>query len=187
LQAQLAQVLFGQTIVQPSFGRIPKYDALYTQPCNTPTHSSGVNVSDHEENTRCQVALSWRSDVILHARKDDLEDERMVEDLLIPSLPASPAIQHPLPKRSLDSALLTSDELDHQPSSFASTDPFYLAQCQAMNQPAPSSSQSLFAQIGLPAPQSPFTRQTSSQEHSPFVPASNSRPFILNPTPAFNR
>ena len=121
---------------------------------------------------------------------DDMdEDERMVEDLLCPSSPATAnaASSHFFPAHPHQSAppFNTSEGLKGLPASyaphgvplelpsppntsvFATTDPFYLAQLQASQQRA---SVSYFANAGRPSPQSPFVLTEQG-------PSSNSHPF----------
>jgi hypothetical protein len=167
LHAQLAQAFFGQqAIVQQATNakRIPRSNPQNTQPCNTPTQTSNFTISDAMEGTHYQLATSWRSEDGFQSRKDDMdEDERMVEDLLIPSSPASPPMQTPLYSGQFDFGHTQidqsmSDNLTN--SSFATTDPFFLAQCQALEKPAQS--HSFFSQLGRPVQQSPFLSQGSA-------------------------
>jgi hypothetical protein len=88
---------------------------------------------------------------------DDVdEDERMVEDLLVPSSPLS--------TNCLTSQLLLPSTAPTQPccatpeSIFASTDPFYIAQSEAARS-CSTRSHSPFSKFGLPSQQSPFVVQ----------------------------
>ena len=85
------------------------------------------------------------------------EDERMVEDLLVPSSPmTSPSFTYtPRSPQSYNSYNEASSG-----SSFTSTDPFYLAQVQASQNPQPTHS---FTQSGRPAHTSPFLQHSYHQ------------------------
>lgn len=154
MQAQLSQVLFKQSAAGANTQRVPRGN---THTCNTPT-----------ERTPC----SWGQDrqYWKPADGDDFEDERMVEDLLMPSSPvatpqfANLAQQHHVPSSTAYGyptyASTPSYSPDHaraaSPSTslFTSTDPFYMAQVQASQNFA--SPQSVFSQGGRPAQSSPF-------------------------------
>jgi hypothetical protein len=98
------------------------------------------------------------------------DDERMVEDLLFPSSPATtapPQFAHPqasasshYARHSRKSSLSTPYSQMHYdipPSNnsiFATTDPFYLAQMQAAQTAAPS----FFSQFSKQSQQSPFMK-----------------------------
>lgn len=111
------------------------------------------------------------------------DDERMVEDLLFPSSPvassatpahsqatsASPAHFGMHSRKSSLSTPYSQMHYDLPPSNhstFASSDPFYLAQLQSLQSPAPS----FFSQYGMPSQQSPFSKahQFQSAHGHPF-------------------
>ncbi|THH27722.1 hypothetical protein EUX98_g6465 [Antrodiella citrinella] len=104
------------------------------------------------------------------------EDERMVEDLICPSSPITSHISpsHPYPSYPLQSSAAANSpdgsrygssssshnmlgtQMEYSPSTtstFATTDPFFLAQLQAAQR---SSAPSFFANAGRPSAQSPF-------------------------------
>ncbi|KAF9042590.1 hypothetical protein BDZ89DRAFT_1059812, partial [Hymenopellis radicata] len=81
---------------------------------------------------------------------DEMEDERMVEDLLVPSSPGGGKTRKPASDSSL----------------FTSTDPFYIAQLQAMQHN--SSPQSVFTQFGRPSQHSPFQNASQQQQQQCF-------------------
>ncbi|KIK54454.1 hypothetical protein GYMLUDRAFT_905745 [Collybiopsis luxurians FD-317 M1] len=185
LQAQLAQTLFTQPIVSPSSDA-----SLHHQPCNTPTGRTPSSSFSWGQVMDVQQRLSRRNpdDMI-----DDAEDERMVEEILMPSSPAS-AGHHPSASFALQQQLNSSSSPKSQnkghwftsaanpssnpsspsvsdpSSSFASTDPFYLAQLQAMQT---SAAPSAFSQLGRPSQHSPFVQaQPRRESFSSFVPPS---------------
>lgn len=139
----------------------------------------------------------------------DMEDERFVEDLLIPS-PSSPATSYSMrfgqphsPPALTSAARARSPTFSRKPlhntgdSSFTSTDPFYLAQVQAM-QNAHQPTHSVFSQLGKPAQHSPFmVNATTSQqqpnqaamafESSPHQQFQQNHPhFLVAGSPGFN-
>ena len=100
------------------------------------------------------------------------EDEQMVEDLLAPSSPmTSPSLAYT--SRSPQSFPLTYNSYNEASSgsSFTSTDPFYLAQVQASQNPQPTLS--IFTQSGRPAHTSPFL------QHSYHQPPQYSQPIPM--------
>lgn len=110
------------------------------------------------------------------------EDEQMVEDLLAPSSPMSASATAPnfapysnpqLPSTSSSSRRQSQSNGYPEPNSgslFTTTDPFYIAQLQASQNPQPAPN-SIFAQTGRPAQQSPFI-QHSYNHYAQAVPAS---------------
>lgn len=115
------------------------------------------------------------------------EDERMVEEMLfassnnnfannsfayssLPSSPATypgmlsrrPSIPHVSSKLDTAQAELPSPNTSH----FATTDPFFLAQMQASQAPAPS----FFAHAGRPSAHSPFLSAFGQHTHHPIAP-----------------
>lgn len=115
---------------------------------------------------------------------DDMEDdERMVEELLIPS---SPMATYPTPSPSAHHCMSSNFYAppasptyfttcmypappamsEPAPSLFTSTDPFYMAQVQAAQNNYSSSQQSVFAQSGCPSQGSPFIRQQQFYPHN---------------------
>ncbi|KDR68373.1 hypothetical protein GALMADRAFT_231333 [Galerina marginata CBS 339.88] len=199
LQAQLAETLAGghcrggstyhahdtQTR-QTSFSTRGR--SQRTQPSNTPTVRTPSSSSLHH---------AWGMDTTPHGRgransisstylDETEEDERMVEDLLIPlsaplSDPATPSPQFeqelPSSSSSASQAHITlpyqintnpfpsysyaSDPAASSPTTslFATTDPFYIAQLQAASQQH-AQSQSVFAQNGRLTQNSPFALPT---------------------------
>ncbi|KAF8911917.1 hypothetical protein CPB85DRAFT_638896 [Mucidula mucida] len=138
LQAQLSQALFTQQIPKESYS---------PHRCNTPTSrtpSSSFSWGQAMDAHRRQSADEFMRD------SDDMEDERMVEDLLVPSSPGGSKTR----KSASDSSL------------FTSTDPFYIAQLQAMQQNAPP--QSVFTQFGRPSQHSPFQNAQQQQQQQCF-------------------
>ncbi|KAJ4472022.1 hypothetical protein J3R30DRAFT_3298575 [Lentinula aciculospora] len=170
LQTQLAQTLFSQPI---AYSSDPSLDSFH-QPCNTPTGRTPSSSFSWGQVMDVQQRLSRRDEMI-----DDAEDERMVEEILVPSSPASPgyssasyAVQqqmsisqqkphnrgpHNPSITSFPSFPISSSSVSES-SSFTSTDPFYLAQLQAM-QSHGASSPSALSQLGMPAQHSPFMQQ----------------------------
>ncbi|KAJ3811283.1 hypothetical protein F5876DRAFT_64912 [Lentinula aff. lateritia] len=181
LQAQLAQTLFPQPIASSSDSSLDSFH----QPCNTPTGRTPSSSFSWGQVMDVQQHLSRRDEMI-----DDTEDERMVEDILMPSSPASAgyssaqyAVQQQMnspfqkshnrnPHNRSTSSFTASpspSSVSESSSSFTSTDPFYLAQLQAMqshNAPSPSA----MSQLGMPAQHSPFAQQ--QQTRISFPPAS---------------
>ncbi|KAJ7229063.1 hypothetical protein GGX14DRAFT_616588 [Mycena pura] len=157
LQVQLAQTLF---IATSSSRRQDEY----AQPCNTPTRRASTAsfswgpVVDHSR--QADLPSHWNSDILL--RDEMEEDERMVEDLLLPNSPMSAKPQTPTSTASQAQQGYASDP---SPSQFTTTDPFYLAQLQAAQNygVAPS----VFSQAAFPSAQSPFMIHTNLQRHNP--------------------
>ncbi|KAF8164838.1 hypothetical protein B0H34DRAFT_214198 [Crassisporium funariophilum] len=90
LQAQLSQTLFGGPSVPSSSSsarQVPSRGRQHTQPCNTPlARTPSSSFSGWNLDTRRAPSSNRRADSYL----DDMEeDERMVEELLIPSSPLS--------------------------------------------------------------------------------------------------
>jgi hypothetical protein len=177
LHAQLAQTLFSQSVVSSSSASSDPLDT-FNQPCNTPTGRTPSSSFSWGQVMDVQQRLSRRNtdDMMDH----DAEDERMVEEILIPSSPPSASYSAPFvfqqqlsnasPKpqsrghhnRFTSPAPSSPNSVADASSSFTSTDPFYLAQLQAMqNQTHTPSS---FSQLGRPAQQSPFMQQQPRRE-----------------------
>ncbi|KAK0206102.1 hypothetical protein DFS33DRAFT_1312301 [Desarmillaria ectypa] len=151
LQAQLAQALFVQDMPRENH---------YHRPCSTPT-SRTPSSSFCWGQTMGQPSSRRQTDEVMRD-SDELEDERMVEDLLLPSSPIS-ASQFAVPSQSRPqhkSQKSTGFSASSAESNFTTTDPFYIAQLQAMqyNSPPPS----VFSQLGRPAQQSPFMQPQQS-------------------------
>ncbi|KAJ3734547.1 hypothetical protein DFJ43DRAFT_133577 [Lentinula guzmanii] len=181
LQAQLAQTLFPQSIASSSDTSLDSFH----QPCNTPTGRTPTSFSWGQV-MDVQQRLSRRDEMI-----DDVEDERMVEDILVPSSPASAGFSSaPYAQQSMNAPSqknhsrshfnLTTSSFPSSPaspssvsesSSFTSTDPFYLAQIQAM-QSHNLSTPSALSQLGMPAQHSPFIQQQPRRENFSFSPSS---------------
>ncbi|KAG7096580.1 hypothetical protein E1B28_003999 [Marasmius oreades] len=169
LQAQLAQAFFNQSS-ELSSSQKPAGEP-FSQPCNTPTgRTPSTNLSWGVADAQ---RVNRRNSEDVSRELDDVEDERMVEDILVPSSPApagAPIFStQPLSRtsRSHSSAIPlspSSPTFVSDTSSFTSTDPFYLAQLQAMQTTASPSS--VFTQLGRPSQQSPFVNQ--QQRFEPF-------------------
>ncbi|KAH9950052.1 hypothetical protein B0H21DRAFT_21290 [Amylocystis lapponica] len=211
LHAQLAQTLFAQppNTVQSASHR------EYAQPSNTPlarTPSSSVcwEAGDFARGRSSSVAsMSQRHGADDHRRdlEDMDEDERMVEDLLFCSPPASAgatttsfSFTH---QRMLSSSPQNHSDIhsrmhgsssrsctfDHgqyelppaNTSMFATTDPFFMAQLQAAQTP------SVFAQAGRPSQHSPFLAHQSqyAYSHHPLSSEVDSPAFFAAPAQAF--
>ncbi|KAF7301570.1 hypothetical protein MIND_00722500 [Mycena indigotica] len=152
LQVQLSQTLFCEPLASTPSARPNDY----AQPCNTPTGrtpSSSFSWSP-------MMDLSQQPNA--HSKKDTLmsdemdEDERMVEDILIPHHSAAATPQ------SLNQTSVPLD-LSMSSSSFTSTDPFYIAELQAAAMPH----HSVFAQAAFPTTQSPFFAQRLAHAQPP--------------------
>ncbi|KAJ7762836.1 hypothetical protein DFH07DRAFT_813690 [Mycena maculata] len=162
LQVQLAQTLFCQSMSSTS---IPQRKDDYAQPCNTPTTrtpSASFSWGQMVDSSRYSE-LAPRRNPEDHSQ-DETEDERMVEDLLIPTSPMSPKQQTPAAGRSQQSSPSYTSS-DASPSLFTTTDPFYIAQLQAA-QNYGVSPPSVFSQAAFPSQQSPFFIHPNYQRHS---------------------
>jgi hypothetical protein len=164
LQVQLAQTLFCQSMAVSS---ATQRQEDYAQPCNTPTGRTPsasfswgqmIDPSRHSE-------LPPRRNTEDHFRDETEEDERMVEDLLIPTSPMSPKQQTAAAGRSQQQSSPTYPPSDSS-SLFTTTDPFYMAQLQAAQNygVAPPS---VFSQAAFPTQQSPFMVHSNFQRHNP--------------------
>jgi hypothetical protein len=160
LQAQLAKSLFGGSSSTSRSGPSRGFKNTCTTPMARTRTSSFVNWNG-PASQRLQE---------LHLDTDMEEDERMVEELLIPSSPISsnsfykssaPQFSAPFMPSS---PVLSSSHSD--PSSvFTSTDPFYIAQLQASQSFNNSSPQSVFSQNGHISQSSPFAAPLQTQYH----------------------
>ncbi|GAW02184.1 hypothetical protein LENED_003821 [Lentinula edodes] len=164
LQAQLAQTLFPQPIASSSDSSLDSFH----QPCNTPTGRTPSSSFSWGQLIDVQQHLSRRDEMI-----DDAEDERMYavqQQMNSPFQKSHNRNPHNRSTSSFPSSPSSSSV--SEPSSFTSTDPFYLAQLQAMqshNAPSPSA----MSQLGMPAQHSPFTQQQQTRrENFNFSPAS---------------
>lgn len=146
------------------------------QPCNTPTsrtrssslsfgqmgdvsrqrRSSSITTPNRSRNNSISVQNAWGD-------MDEMdEDEAMVEDLLTPSSPGGASVPMPAYAHQQSSARSqTYGGYTESPSSslFTSTDPFYIAQMQALQNPQHRTN-SAFAQAGRPSEYSPFLQHT---------------------------
>ncbi|KAJ3713863.1 hypothetical protein FB446DRAFT_757841 [Lentinula raphanica] len=175
LQTQLAQTLFPQSIAPSS----ETSSDSFHPPCNTPTGRTPSSSFSWGQVLDVQQRLSRRDEMI-----DDVEDERMVEDILVPSSPASNGysashsqpLAYPHSQKSHHKGHYSRTTSSFPPSpsfpssvsdssSFTATDPFYLAQLQAMQN---SSAPSALSQFGMPAQQSPFMQQQPRKENFSF-------------------
>lgn len=147
--------------------------SLATRTCNTPRartpSSSSANWGMDAGRGRTNSVSST------YANEMD-EDERMVEELLMPSsqfdngFASSPS---PIPSHSQMNAMSFSSYdsyPDPMPSSpptslFTTTDPFYIAQMQSLNNSSSHQSQSVFAQNGRLSQSSPFALPSQYHQH----------------------
>ncbi|THH08181.1 hypothetical protein EW146_g9075, partial [Bondarzewia mesenterica] len=81
LHAQLAQTLFGQSTPSPNAQSFPRRSAIPPR-CNTPTARTPSSSSFHWDDTHRRRSSSIAMDDLREVDLDDMEDERMVEDLL---------------------------------------------------------------------------------------------------------
>ncbi|KAJ6538937.1 hypothetical protein B0H19DRAFT_1176262 [Mycena capillaripes] len=166
LQVQLAQTLFCQSMAASSAAQRQREDD-YAQPCNTPTGrtpSASFSWSPMVDPSR-QSDLALRRNTEDHFRDETEEDERMVEDLLIPNSPMSAKQQSPAAGRPQQTSP-TYPPSESPQSLFATTDPFYIAQLQAA-QNYGVSPPSVFSQAAFPSQQSPFMMHSNFQRHNP--------------------
>jgi hypothetical protein len=174
LQAQLAQTLFTQQISSNAIGKSTDMGGD-GQLCNTPiarTPSSSFCFGHFgDRRSRSNSNAGPRSRSRKNSVADDHswpvdemdEDEQMVEDLLAPSSPiASPSFAYTPRSPQSSPFTYTSYNEASSGSSFTSTDPFYIAQVQASQNPQPTP-HSLFTQSGRPAHTSPFLQHSYHQ------------------------
>lgn len=185
-QAQLAQTLFAHQISTPSYtssssphsyacAQNPnpaRRDPSYVQHCTTPTtRTPSSSISWPAGYMPADIAQKRRSSIV-HTRRpsldegwcdvDELDEERMVEDMIAPSSPHSPksfiwgytGLNAPPTSASTQIAIV-STPVESQ-SLFTTTDPFYLQASQAPATSQPPSS--LFGNSGRPSNHSPFVR-----------------------------
>lgn len=187
LQAQLAQALFNLS------GSEQRPLHSHIEPCNTPTRRTPSS------------SFSWgRSPFSRQGRdvdlNDDMDDEAMVEDILMPSpspVATSSIFSHqqqqpqsqqwPISQKTFASAKPTSSSFQSEASVFTTTDPFYNAQLQALQKNMVPTS---FLSGGLPSQQSPFMKQT--QNSHGFMSDSPGSPmechsFLVATSAAFDR
>jgi len=183
LQVQLAQTLFCQSMASSAAAQQQRQDD-YAQPCNTPTRrtpSASFSWGQMVDPMR-QFDLSPRRNTDDHCRDEMEEDERMVEDLLIPTSPVSPKQQQQSPTAGRSQQ---SSPSETSQSLFATTDPFYIAQLQA-TQSYGVSPPSVFSQSAFPSQQSPFMIHSNFQRH----PTQNLEPhhsLMVAATSSFDR
>lgn len=114
---------------------------------------------------------------------DDMdEDERMVEELLLSTSPPSQFAPRHSHQRAnsisgnITSAPIPSSPTIHSDGHFATSDPFYLAQLQQLQQQQAqnpfTTTSSIFGQLGKPTQQSPFAQapQYHHYSHQQFGP-----------------
>ncbi|KAG6853226.1 hypothetical protein C0991_005893 [Blastosporella zonata] len=168
LQAQLAQTLFGQSIAHSSGPQRVSRKTSFTQPCNTPTFTNFTHLTESQGTMSAPTSWSFDS-----SRDDMEEDERMVEDLLIPRSPTASTLQYSLSSWS-KSHYTSSNQTSDSSSSFTTTDPFYLAQFQGQHQKT-APTYSAFAELGKLPQQSPFSPASPRRDHhlnsNPSVPS----------------
>lgn len=182
-QAQLAQTLFSQEIPPNMLAQSGHHqDVGDVQLCNTPTsrtRSSSLSFGQmgdmslaHRRRRSSSVTSRSRSCKNSAVPVDDNwedvdemdEDEQMVEDLVTPSSPMSAGssvsnfafTQRRMSSSSASRSPAASTQNSYDASLFTTTDPFYMAQLQASQNPQ---SNSAFAQSGRPAQHSPFLLQ----------------------------
>ncbi|KAG6896868.1 hypothetical protein C0992_005559 [Termitomyces sp. T32_za158] len=180
LQAHLAKTLFATSVTHSSNPQRVSRKTSFSQPCNTPTYT---NFAQFVGPQVVAAGPSWAMDEME-------EDERMVEDLLLPRSPNSSALQFSLQSQSRSTSHLSSNnQTSDSPSSFTSTDPFYLAQLQAQHQS--SNTYSPLAELGKLPQQSPFAPASSHREY----PGTNvstaplsleTHPFLVAASSAFD-
>lgn len=185
LQSQLAQMLFNQA-TSLSSGGVQTPLGSFVQPCPTPrgrqTPSNGMawgmvdaSPSWSASPTRWSNNEDWPREFV-----DESDDERMVEDLLIPSSPSCSSSSSSLRRAQSPSSrshrafpTTTSSGLPgsfNESSTFATTDPFYLAQVQAAKHHQQQLAASPFAQLGRPTQHSPFMQNSAQpQQQQPFA------------------
>lgn len=161
-QAQLAQTL-AQAIQQSASGQYTQR-ANRAQTCNTPiaqTPSSSMSFADAQRFYETVPRRGSQHDDYPYPATEQMEeDERMVEDLLMPQSSsatngASSFEQHAYQNHSPSYTYTSPFTNDPYPnSSFATTDPFYqqAAKSHSMN----TSPSSIFSQAGRPSHHSPF-------------------------------
>jgi hypothetical protein len=186
-QAQLSQTLFAHQIA-PSYtassspqsytyahnANAARRDPSYVQHCTTPTtRTPSSSISWPAGHMPAELTQKRRSSIARpHTRRqsvdegwcdvDELDEERMVEDMIAPSSPHSPksfiwgyaclnAPQTPV----TTPITIVGTPVESQ-SLFTTTDPFYLQASQAPATSQPPSS--LFGNAGRPSNHSPFVR-----------------------------
>ncbi|OJA17933.1 hypothetical protein AZE42_03478 [Rhizopogon vesiculosus] len=187
LQAQLAQTLFAHQI-SPTYtssssphsyacaqnANPTRRDPSYVQHCTTPTTRTPSSSVSWPAGYMPAGLAQKRSNSIVraHARRpsldetwcdvDEMDEERMVEDMIAPSSPHSPksfiwgctGLNAPPTPTSTPIAIVSSPV---EPQSlFTTTDPFYLQASQAPATSQPPSS--LFGNAGHPSNHSPFVK-----------------------------
>ncbi|KAG2147984.1 hypothetical protein DEU56DRAFT_730504 [Suillus clintonianus] len=177
LQAQLAQTLFAHQI-SPSCA----YDPAHVQHCTTPTtRTPSSSISWPAGYMPIELTQKKRSNSIVCPRSrrpsvdegwydpDELDEERMVEDMIAPSTPQSPKTfiwgytgLKAAPTPAPTPITMVGTPVESQ-TLFTTTDPFYLQVSQANATPQPPSS--FFTNAGHPSNHSPFVR--SNWESAP--------------------
>ncbi|KZT74536.1 hypothetical protein DAEQUDRAFT_761379 [Daedalea quercina L-15889] len=205
LQAQLAQALRNHASTSAQSIQRRTYAPSSTPLARTPSSSMCWEPSEFAR-TRSSSAASGTQLRGIDENKQDMdttdEDEQMVEEMLFAS-PANTSLSHP-PLSSSSPATFSgmlsrrpsiphvSSTLDTVPtelpspntSHFATTDPFFLAQMQASQSPAPS----FFAQAGRPSAHSPFLIQSAFTQHThhPVPPEVDPAHMFTAPPAAFS-
>jgi len=201
-QAQLSATLFSSTAPPSSFSRGRAHQTCTTPIARTPSSSTmgmSIDTSSKRRSSISHKRMDSSSSQYGYGyqqqpQADDMygmeEDERMVEELLMPSSPmvsASSSMSHysysnPMPSSPVAPSPSTGFFSTHphhhhhhhhhsnEPQSlFTSQDPFYLAQLQASSQPfASSQNMSGFAQHGRIAPGSRFAPGPLGQAQTTF-------------------
>ncbi|KAJ7283400.1 hypothetical protein C8J57DRAFT_1120892 [Mycena rebaudengoi] len=189
LQVQLAQTLFCQSMSSSSMAAQDRKDD-YNQPCNTPTNrtpSASFSWGQMIDSARHSDSTSRRN-----SEDHEMEDERMVEDLLIPTSPMSAnpstaSAHFSIPQSSTGRTQNSPPKYpsyEPTPSLFTTTDPFYIEQLQAA-QNYSAAPPSMFSQAAFPSQQSPFIHSSNFQRHN--APANSHALFAAATSSPFDR
>lgn len=189
-QAQLAQTLFANQISPTytasssphSYAYAQNANAVRRDPCTTPTtRTPSASISWPAGYIPAELARKRNNSIVRpHSRRpsidegcfdvEEMDEERMVEDMIVPSSPQSPKSfiwgYTGLNAPSTTASAVIGTPVESQ-SLFTTTDPFYLQASQAPVTPQPPSS--LFGNAGRPSSHSPFVR--SSWEGAPMQSA----------------
>ncbi|KAH9482976.1 hypothetical protein JR316_0005076 [Psilocybe cubensis] len=192
LQAQLAQTLFRDSSAldiqhEPQTPCSPRGRKLKVRACTTPTARTPSVSSNQGWGMAIDTSRSRRNSVSSSSLENLEEDEKMVEDLLIPATSLSDSLSD----SHMGSVFLTyqdsqssqantnvevflpgytshnnfSDPFPSSPTTslFTATDPFYLAQLESLNSPA-AHPRSVFAQSACLNANSPFALSLQSDQ-----------------------
>ncbi|KAF7354964.1 hypothetical protein MSAN_01411500 [Mycena sanguinolenta] len=195
LQVQLAQTLFCQSMAASSAAQQQR-QGDYAQPCNTPTGRtpsasfSWSPMAMIDSSLQPNPPITPRRNADEHVVRDEMEeDERMVEDLLIPTSPMSSPMSAKSHTPATPQSQQTSPMYPASPetSLFTTTDPFYIAQSQAA-QHFGVSPPSVFSQTAFPSQQSPFLIHSNFQPHPAQNPLSlDTHSLLMAATSSFTQ